>query len=39
MNTRNRLTLELMARGGMIVGEVLYLTPADIQEGTLSFVY
>jgi integrase len=36
MNTRNRLMLELMARGGMRVGEVLNLTPADIQERTLA---
>nr|WP_304511303.1 site-specific integrase [Desulfopila sp. IMCC35008] len=28
--------LELMARGGMRVGEVLSLTPADIQERSLS---
>jgi site-specific recombinase XerD len=31
-NVRNRLMLELMARGGMRVGEVLKLTPADITE-------
>jgi integrase len=30
-NPRNRLMLELMARGGMRVGEVLNLTPRDIQ--------
>ena len=36
MNTRNRLMLELMARGGMRVGEVLSLTPADIQERSLT---
>ncbi len=36
MNTRNRLMLELMARGGMRVGEVLSLTPADIQERNLT---
>jgi integrase/recombinase XerD len=36
MNIRNRLMLELMARGGMRVGEVLNLTPADIQERTLA---
>ena len=36
MNTRNRLMLELMARGAMRVGEVLNLTPADIQERTLA---
>jgi len=35
-NTRNRLMLELMARGGMRVGEVLNLTPADIQERSLT---
>jgi integrase/recombinase XerD len=29
-NLRNRLILELMARGGMRVGEVLKLTPSDI---------
>ena len=28
--------LELMARGGMRVGEVLNLTPVDIQERTLA---
>ena len=33
---RNRLMLELMARGGMRVGEVLNLTPADIQERSLA---
>ena len=36
MNTRNRIMLELMARGGMRVGEVLNLTPADIQERSLA---
>ncbi|MBV5330789.1 MAG: site-specific integrase [Chlorobium sp.] len=36
MNIRNRLILELMARGGMRVGEVLNLTPIDIQERTLA---
>ena len=35
-NIRNRLMLELMARGGMRVGEVLNLTPVDIQERTLA---
>ena len=34
-NVRNRLMLELMARGGKRVGEVLNLTPADIQERSL----
>ena len=33
---RNRLMLELMARGGMRVGEVLKLTPDDIQECSLA---
>jgi len=32
---RNRLMLELMARGGMRVGEVLKLTPADIVDRKL----
>jgi integrase/recombinase XerD len=36
MNTRNRLMLELMARGGMRVGEVLNFRPADIQERSLA---
>jgi integrase len=30
-NPRNRLMLELMARGGMRIGEVLNLKPRDIQ--------
>jgi integrase/recombinase XerD len=30
MNPRNRLILELMARGGMRISEVLKLTPADV---------
>jgi len=34
-NLRNRLMLELMARGGMRVGEVLKLTPRDIEERKL----
>jgi integrase/recombinase XerD len=29
-NLRNRLMLELMARGGMRVGEALQLTPRDV---------
>ena len=33
---RNRLILELMARGGMRIGEVLRITPSDIQEGFLT---
>jgi len=32
---RNRLMLELMARGGMRIGEVLKLTPADVDERKL----
>jgi integrase/recombinase XerD len=34
-NQRNRLILELMARGGMRVGEVLNLRPADIDGGRI----
>jgi integrase/recombinase XerD len=33
---RNRLMLELMARGGMRVGEVLKLTPDDVQDCSLA---
>jgi integrase/recombinase XerD len=33
---RNRLILELMARGGMRVGEVLKLTPKDVNEQKLT---
>ena len=33
---RNRLMLELMARGGMRIGEVLKLTPSDIYERRLD---
>jgi integrase len=36
MNTRNRLILELMARGGMRIGEVLNLIPSNIQESYLT---
>ena len=32
VNKRNRLMLELMARGGMRVGEVLKITPNDIDD-------
>jgi len=35
-NPRNRLMLELMARGGMRIGEVLKLTPSDIHERRLT---
>jgi len=38
-NVRDRLILELMARGGMRVGEVLKLTPNDIQERKLILRY
>jgi integrase/recombinase XerD len=34
-NLRNRLILELMARGGMRIGEVLRLTPSDIEDRKL----
>ena len=33
---RNRLTLELMARGGMRISEVLQLTPNDIEDRKLT---
>ena len=33
---RNRLILELIARGGMRIGEVLKLTPADVDERKLT---
>jgi integrase len=36
MNLRNRLILELKARSGMRIGEVLNLTPADIKERSLA---
>jgi integrase/recombinase XerD len=36
MNIRNRMMLELMARGGMRIGEVLNLKSYDIQERNLS---
>ena len=35
-NQRNRLMLELMARGGMRISEVLKLTPLDINERRLT---
>lgn len=35
LNSRNRLTLELMARGGMRISEVLGLKPADIHDQKL----
>jgi integrase/recombinase XerD len=36
VKSRNRLTLELMARGGMRIGEVLKLAPHDLQERRLT---
>ena len=33
---RNRLILELMARGGMRIGEVLQLTPKDVSDHKLT---
>ena len=36
---RNRLILELMARGGMRIGEVLKLTPGDINDRKLILRY
>jgi integrase/recombinase XerD len=36
MNIRNRIILELMARGGMRIGEVLNLRSSDIQERNLT---
>ena len=35
-NPRNRLILELMARGGMRIGEVLSLTPRDIDDRKIA---
>ena len=35
-NTRNRLILEIMARGGLRVSEVLNLTPRDVEDQKLS---
>jgi integrase len=35
-NPRNRLILELMARGGMRIGEVLNLTPRDVEDRKLT---
>ncbi len=34
-NTRNRLILELMARGGMRINEVLKITPSDVEQRRL----
>jgi integrase/recombinase XerD len=36
VRTRNRLMLELMARGGMRIGEVLKLNPSDVDERKLT---
>jgi integrase/recombinase XerD len=38
-NLRNRLILELMARGGMRVGEVLQLRPRDVEGRKLILLY
>ena len=38
LNPRNRLMLELMARGGMRIGEVLKLTPVVIQERKIIII-
>ena len=38
-NPRNRLILELMARGGMRVGEVLQLRPRDVEGRKLILLY
>jgi integrase/recombinase XerD len=35
-NTRNRLMLELMARGGMRIGEVLKITPQDLVDRKIA---
>jgi len=35
LNIRNRIMLELMARGGMRIGEVLKITPDDIADNKL----
>jgi integrase len=35
VKTRNRLMLELMARGGMRIWEVLKLTPKDVEDRRL----
>jgi integrase/recombinase XerD len=35
-NTRNRLMLELMARGGMRMGEVLKITPQDLVDRKIA---
>ena len=34
-NLRNRIMIELMARGGMRIGEVLKITPSDIENRKL----
>ena len=35
-NTRNRLILEIMARGGLRISEVLKLTPRDVEDQKLA---
>jgi integrase/recombinase XerD len=36
INPRNRIMLELMARGGMRIGEVLKIRPIDIQDRKIT---
>jgi len=36
VNSRNRIMLELMARGGMRIGEVLKISPIDIQDRKIT---
>ena len=36
MKPRNRIMLELMARGGMRVGEILKIRPMDIQDRKIT---
>ena len=38
MEPRNRLILELMARGGMRIGEVLKLRPIDAHDRKLTLI-
>jgi len=36
VNPRNRIMLELMARGGMRIGEVLKISPIDVQDRKIT---
>ena len=38
VNPRNRIMLELMARAGMRIGEVLKITPVNIQERKITII-